>query len=206
MLDAAVLDWVREGLPQAPARILEVGAGDGLLAAALRADGYDVRAIDPREEVADGVEPIPLLELDERDGAFDSAVAMLSLHHIEPLDASLDRLASVLRPGAVLVVDEFDVASFDRRAAGWLLARWHEQGREIHGDAGSLTGDVRAHLHPVALLRERLNGAGFRVGELTRVPYLHRWHLEPGLLATEQAAIEAGELPLTGARFVAVRD
>ncbi len=150
MLDQGALDWIRAGLPPAPARLLEVGAGEGELAAQLREDGYDVRAIDPREESAHGVERMALIDLDEPDGAFDAAIAMLSLHHVEPLADSLGRLADVMRPGAPLLVDEFDVASFDRRAAAWLLARWRDQGREIHGDAGAMLADVRAHLHPVA--------------------------------------------------------
>jgi 2-polyprenyl-3-methyl-5-hydroxy-6-metoxy-1,4-benzoquinol methylase len=203
MLDQESLAWVRAGLPSAPARLLEVGAGEGELAAQLRADGYEVRAIDPGGG-GDGVEQVALLDVDAADGEFDAAVAMLSLHHVEPLEESLARLAAVLRPGAPLVVDEFDVASFDRSAAAWLLARWHEQGREVHGDAGSLTTDVRDHLHPVALIRERLIEAGFDLGDAERVPYLHRWHLEPGLRDDEVGLIEAGRLPATGVRFVAM--
>jgi 2-polyprenyl-3-methyl-5-hydroxy-6-metoxy-1,4-benzoquinol methylase len=204
MLDADTAAWVRAQLPAPPARLLEVGAGEGELAALLRADGYDVTAIDPARG-GDAVEQVALLDLEAPDGEFDAAVAMLSLHHVAPLDESLARLAAALRPGAPLVVDEFDVAAFDRRAADWLLARWHEQSREVHGDAGSMTADVRDHLHPVALIRERLSDAGFEVGESEPVPYLHRWHLEPGLLDAETELIASGSLPLTGARFVAVR-
>ena len=39
----------------------------------------------------------------------------------------------------------------------------------------------------------------------TVVPYLHRWRLEPGLLGVEAELIEAGQLPLTGVRFSAIR-
>jgi 2-polyprenyl-3-methyl-5-hydroxy-6-metoxy-1,4-benzoquinol methylase len=204
-MDAATFEWVRASLPPAPARVLEVGAGEGELAARLRELGYDVRAIDPRGG-AEGVDQVGLLDLEARDGEFDAAVAMLSLHHVDPLDESLTRLYDVLRPGAVLAVDEFDVTTFDRRAADWLLARWREQGREIHGDAGAFTSDVRDHLHPVALIRERLWEAGFKVGAVELVPYLHRWHLEPGLRDAEVELIAAGGLPETGARFVATRD
>ncbi len=203
MLDPDSLAWVRSGLPSSPARVLEVGAGEGELAAQLRADGYDVRAIDPAG--GEDIEQVGLLDLEAADGEFDAAVAMLSLHHVDPLDDSLARLAAVLRPGAPLVVDEFDVASFDRLAADWLLARWHDQGREVHGDAGSMTSDVRDHLHPVELIRERLGEAGFEVGPVEIVPYLHRWHLEPGLRDAEAELIAAGRLPATGARFVATR-
>jgi 2-polyprenyl-3-methyl-5-hydroxy-6-metoxy-1,4-benzoquinol methylase len=204
MLDQGSLEWVRAGLPPAPARLLEVGAGDGELAAALRNDGFDVRAIDPAGG-AHGVQQVALVDLDAPEAEFDAAIAMLSLHHLEPLDESLSRLAAVLRPGAVLVVDEFDVTTFDRRAADWLLARWREQGREIHGDAGAFTSDVRDHLHPVALIRERLWEAGFEVGAVELVPYLHRWHLEPGLREAEVELIASGGLPETGKRFVATR-
>jgi 2-polyprenyl-3-methyl-5-hydroxy-6-metoxy-1,4-benzoquinol methylase len=202
MVDPETLAWVRSALPPPPTRLLEVGAGDGALAGQLRADGYEVRAIDPGEG-GDGVERAALLELDAPDEEFEAAIAMLSLHHVEPLPESLARLAAVLRVGAPLIVDEFDVASFDRPAADWLLARWREQGREVHGDAGALTSDVRDHLHPVALIRERLAAAGFELGEEERVPYLHRWHLEPGLRDAEVELIDSGRLPATGARFVA---
>ena len=40
-VDAAVLGFVRATLPPPPARVLEVGAGRGELAAALREVGYD---------------------------------------------------------------------------------------------------------------------------------------------------------------------
>lgn len=205
MIGAVSIEWIRKHLPSPPARLIEIGAGDGVLAAQLRIDGYEVLAIDPREEVADGVQQVALLDLDAPAGSFDAAISQLSLHHLEPLDGSLTYLAALLRPGATLVVDEFDVAAFDRRAAAWLLARWHEQGREIHGDAGAFQADVRDHLHPIDLIVDRLASAGFDVGPVERGPYLHRWHVEPGLLDDEQRRIDAGELPATGARFTATR-
>jgi 2-polyprenyl-3-methyl-5-hydroxy-6-metoxy-1,4-benzoquinol methylase len=205
MLDPGSFEWVREGLPPAPARVLEVGAGEGEVAARLRELGYEVGAIDPRGG-AEGVEQRALIDLEASDGSFDAAVAVLSLHHVDPLDASLSRLASAVRIGGALLVDEFDVAAFDRRAAAWLLARWHDQGREVHSDAGALGADVRDHLHPVAEIRKRLGVAGFDCGEVELVPYLHRWHLEPGLLDEEAQLIASGELPATGARFRAIRE
>src|SRR5581483_6770091 len=107
-----------------PARLLEIGAGDGELARALAADGYDVLAIDPAPRGPD-VQEVGLLELDAPPGSFDAALAVTSLHHVEPLEPSLRRLAGMLSPGAALVVDEFDVGTFDERAAAW----WLEQRR-----------------------------------------------------------------------------
>jgi SAM-dependent methyltransferase len=204
MLDPGTFEWVHEGLPAAPARVLEVGAGEGELAARLRDLGYEVSAIDPRGG-AEGVEQLALIDLEAEDGSFDAAVAMLSLHHVDPLGASLARLAAAVRIGGVLLVDEFDTDAFDRRAAAWLLARWHRQGREVHGDAGALHADIRDHLHTVEEIRERLAVAGFTCGEIERIPYLHRWDLEPGLLGEEEESIGTGALPVTGARFSAIR-
>jgi 2-polyprenyl-3-methyl-5-hydroxy-6-metoxy-1,4-benzoquinol methylase len=45
--DRGVLEFVLGALPSPPARVLEVGAGGGELAADLRDAGYDVLAIDP---------------------------------------------------------------------------------------------------------------------------------------------------------------
>ena len=97
--------------------MLEIGAGDGALAAVLRGAGYDVTAIDPRGE--GDVLPVALLDLAAE--PFDAAVAMTSLHHVEPLTESVEHLAALLRPGARLVVDEYDVDALDERAAAWWL-------------------------------------------------------------------------------------
>ena len=56
MLAADVIAFVRAALPAPPARVLEVGAGDGELSVALAAAGYDVVAIDPASE-AENVRP-----------------------------------------------------------------------------------------------------------------------------------------------------
>ena len=116
-----VIAYVRAALPLPPARVLEVGAGDGTLAAGLTAAGYDVTAIDPSCEPP--VLPVPLLELEAPPRTFDAAVAVVSLHHVVPLGRSLRRLADALRHGAPLVVDELAVHRLDERAAEWWLAR-----------------------------------------------------------------------------------
>ena len=77
--------FVCASLPPRPARVLEIGAGDGTLAAALRDDGYDVLAIDPAG--GDGILQVPLHELDAPTHFFAAAVAVTSLHHVDPLDA-----------------------------------------------------------------------------------------------------------------------
>ena len=49
--------FVRANLPDPPARVLEIGAGDGRLSRALRALGYDMVAIDPKS-ANDDVRPV----------------------------------------------------------------------------------------------------------------------------------------------------
>jgi len=121
-----VIAYVRSALPPPPARVLEVGAGDGMLAATLSAAGYDVTAIDPNGEAP--VVPVPLLDVDAPPRSFDAAVAVVSLHHVVPLAQSLRRLADVMRHGARLAVDELDVDVLDERAAAWWIERAEEQG------------------------------------------------------------------------------
>lgn len=194
------LGFVRSALPAPPARVLEVGAGEGELAAALGAIGYDVVAIDP-DPRAPHVMPVALHELREPAGSFDAAVAVLSLHHVEPLRESCRVLAELVRAGGLLVIDEFDVERFDERAARW----WQERhAGEEHGDPSSVVRDLRGHLHPVELLRDELSAA-FALGEPVRGAYLHRWDLPPGLRDAEERLIAEGALPATGARLVGRR-
>src|SRR3954452_22329866 len=95
-----VIAYVRAALPPPPARVLEVGAGDGSLAQVLTRAGYAVTAIDPVGEA-----PVLAVTLDDFEAAprsFDAAVAVTSLHHVVPLERSLRKLADVLRHGARL--------------------------------------------------------------------------------------------------------
>ncbi len=199
-----VLAFVRTALPAPPARVLEVGAGQGELAAALDGAGYEVVAIDPAAAPDRRVRPVALLDLEEREGSFDAAVAVLSLHHVEPLEPSLAHLAALVRPGGSLVVDEFDVALFDAVAAAWWGARRRELGQEAPEHPAETAAELRAHLHPVERIRAVLAPA-FELSPVERGPYLHRWELGPALLPAEEEAIAAGRLPAVGVRFTGVR-
>jgi SAM-dependent methyltransferase len=187
--------FVRSALPAAPARVLEIGAGDGALAEVLRGAGHDVTAIDPRGEGE--VLAIPLLEL--REEPFDAAVAMTSLHHVDPLAESLARLAELLRPGARLVVDEYDVEALDERAARWWLTKAGE-----HQDPAEHVAKMRAHIHSVAHIRSEL-APWFDVSEVVPGAYLYRHKIGWAHRAEEEALIAAGVIPATGSRFIAIR-
>jgi SAM-dependent methyltransferase len=189
-------------LPAPPARVLEVGAGGGALAARLGGDGYGVVAIDPGGEAP--VLPVALLDLDEPAASFDGAVAVVSLHHVEPLRESLARLAEVMRPGAALAVDELDVDQFDERAARWWIERRRELGLEADHEPAEMVEALREHIHPVSLVAEEL-GRWFELEPVRRGSYLHRWDLAEELRGAEEDLIARGELPAVGARVVARR-
>ena len=189
--------YVRAALPPPPARVLEIGAGDGELAAHLREAGYDVTAIDPKG--ADGVLPVALLDIDAPPRSFDAAVAMVSLHHVVPLGQSLRRLSEVMRHGARLVIDEFDVARLDERASAW----WLDHAGKDKQPADHVA-EMREHLYPVAQIRAEL-APWFDLGEPVPCAYLFRWPLRPELRDEEERLIAAGEIPAIGSRFVAIR-
>jgi SAM-dependent methyltransferase len=199
VLDPGVLSFVLESLPAAPARVLEVGAGDGSLAAALGEAGYDVLAIDPASATT-SVAATALHELEASPGSFEAAVGVVAMHHVNPLRESCARLADVIRAGGTLVLDEFDVERFDERAARWLLDHHNPHGRT----AAEVIADLRHHCHPLSDLQAALE-PWFEIGELARGPYLYRFDLPAELRSIEEHLIDAGELPATGARIVAHR-
>jgi SAM-dependent methyltransferase len=195
--------FVRANLPEPPARVLEVGAGAGRLARALRAAGYEVVAIDPGSESED-VRAVALADLDEPAGSFAAAVAIVSLHHVEPLPESCRKLGEVVEPGGTLVVDEFDVGAFDLGAAAWWLEQRRALGEEQRHTAEELVAEHRAHLHALERILVELEPY-FELGPPVRGAWLHRWNLGDSLRAVEEEAIARGRLRAVGARVIGRR-
>jgi SAM-dependent methyltransferase len=195
--------FVRANLPEPPARVLEVGAGAGRLAVALRAAGYEVLAIDPRSE-SDDVRAVALADLDEPASSFAAAVAIVSLHHVDPLTESCRRLGEVVEPGGTLVIDEFDAGAFDLKAAAWWLEQRTSIGEPQPQTAEELVADHREHLHPLERIVAALEPY-FELGPPVRGAWLHRWNLGDSLCAVEEDAIARGRLPAVGARLVGRR-
>ena len=203
MASADLRAFIRANLPEPPARVLEVGAGAGRLARALRATGYDVIAIDPRSD-DDDVRSVALADLDEPAGSFAAAVAVVSLHHVDPREESCRRLAELVEPGGTLVIDEFDVGAFDVGAARWWLEQRAAIGEAQPQTAEELVADHRAHLHSLEQILAALE-PHFEFGTPLRGPWLHRWNLGDSQRAVEEEAIARGHVRAVGARLVGSR-
>lgn len=94
-----------------PARILEVGCGEGELAERMQAElGAEVVALDQSERMVEltrarGVTAMvgDVQDLPFADGEFDCAVAAWMLFHVADVDRALSELARVVRRGGRLV-------------------------------------------------------------------------------------------------------
>lgn len=161
--------FVLHHLPPAPARVLEVGCGDrGGVVPALVDAGYDAIGVDPRAPAGPHFRQGDFREVD---GEFDAVVAGRVIHHLRPLDAAVEKLASL---APVLVVDEFawDLIGDDLQA-------WYEAEHRLLPDApGPVSLDewrVRhPDLHPHDVLLAALR-ARYDERTLEWVPYFHRW-------------------------------
>jgi SAM-dependent methyltransferase len=110
-------------------RVLEVGCGDGALAARLAALGHDVTAIDvdlsrlDRAARASGARFVEADLLRFEAAPFDALVFQGSLHHVAPMDAAAERAVALLVPGGALAADDFDLAAPDEATAAWRYRR-----------------------------------------------------------------------------------
>lgn len=195
--------FVFDHLPPPPRRILEVGCGDkGGLVERLAAAGYDVLGVDPRAPEGERFRRVDFRELD---GEFDAVVAGRVLHHLQPLDGAIAKLAEL---APLLLVDEFAPERIDGAAADWYegqlrmlraagarpeapesIEEWHARHPDLHSH-DVLVGALRAHFD------ERAH---------EWVPYLHRWLRGPSSKPLEQTLIDAGAFPPIGYRWAGER-
>lgn len=193
------LRFLERALPPAPATLLEVGCGDGSVAAALASRGYRVTALDESltlgaaaaaaSSAVTWVESNFLFYKGPSDGArFDSIVFTRSLHHVAPLDRALDRAAALLRPGGRLVAEEF---AYDRVTLP--TARWWYDVESILVAAGLLAPpdpalaairnplgrwkQEHAHDPPLPMGHDMLSAVRerFESGPAEEAPYLYRY-------------------------------
>lgn len=93
-------------------RVLEIGAGNGLLAKRLAEAGYDVLAIDREGRDTFPIEVVTFKELafedfDSPSESFDAVIAQLVLHHVSDLDATLAKIKRIVKPSGFIAVDDY---------------------------------------------------------------------------------------------------
>jgi len=120
-------EFVLLHLPSPPARVLEVGCGEGELALALVDAGYEVVAVDP--EAPDGeIFRRATIEAFDEPGPFDAVVTSRSLHHVHDLGGVLDKLVRLLPGGGPLILNEF---AWDRLEP--MTPEWEAEHEGLHG-------------------------------------------------------------------------
>lgn len=134
-----------------PGPVLDVGAGDGALLEALKAQGRRAQGL---ERAASGPD-VRDAEIGEIEGEWAGVVFWHSLEHLRNAGEALDHAASILMPGGVIVVAMPNPASLQARAFG---DRW-------------LALDLPRHLvHvPSGALLERLRDGGLRVERVSHL-------------------------------------
>jgi len=203
------LEFVREHLPAPPARVLDVGCGQGELTTALDVAGYDVLGIDPLAPPGELFRRLKLEDIEESE-LFEGIVAGFSLHHVRDLDAGLDRIAGLLPPGGVLAVDEFAWDRLDDTTLDWLYGQRHALAAAGHGEAPASRDELRSEweaehlgLHGFAALREGID-ARFEERAFAWTPFLHRLVGGVATEVLEQALIDTGAIQALGFRYAGV--
>ena len=200
------LEFAREYLPPPPARVLDVGCGQGELTTALAVAGYDVLGIDPLAPQGDLFRRIRLEDLEEEE-RFDAVVAVRSLHPMRDLGIALDHVATLLATGSPFVVEELGWDLIDEPTLAWLYDQRRALAAAGHGEPPA---SIEAHreeweashlgIHGYDALRTELE-LRFEERRCVRTPFLH--HLLGGV-ATEvldQALIDAGAIQALGFRW-----
>jgi GrpB-like predicted nucleotidyltransferase (UPF0157 family) len=126
----------------APARILEIGAGQGELAHKLTAAGYEIVALDRHLRSTFPVVESSFEEYEERPRSFDCIAAQLVLHHLDNLEAALMKAATLLRPGGVLAIDDYGWERSDDAA-------FRAERSDLH-TAEAMLRALRSHFSEVA--------------------------------------------------------
>jgi SAM-dependent methyltransferase len=206
----AFLDFALAQLPPVPARVLDVGCGQGELTTALGVAGHDVLGIDPRAPQGERFRRIRLEDLAPPDGPFDGAVASHSLHHIRDLGEALDRMVALLRPAGVLVVDEFAWDRADDTTLDWLYGQRRALAAAGRGDAPAsfeaLSDEWESEhlgLHGHERIRSEL-ASRFDERSFEWAPFLHRLLGGVATEVLEQALIDAGAIRALGFRWAGV--
>lgn len=109
-------------------RILEIGSGDGELAAALRARGHHVVALEPKAPPESEALRERFEDFHAPKHYFDAVAMQLVLHHADRLDAFLDKVRFTLQEDGLLAVDDYGWERADSEAE----AQWRKERSALH--------------------------------------------------------------------------
>lgn len=203
-------DFVRDHLPPAPARVVEIGCGPlGGFVPDLLSSGYGAVGVDP---VAPEGPPYHRMQFEEYelDGPVEALVACTSLHHVHDLDEVFGKVAGALARDGVFVVVEWARELFDEDTARWCFSRLSDEDDSWlhrHRDGWAASGQpweayiggwaAEEGLHSGAELEAALS-RWFEPLVIERGPY---FFTEQDGGAGERAAIDAGLIRATGIRY-----
>src|SRR5262249_35071483 len=120
------LEFLESARDPATIDILEVGCGRGNLAQAIKDRGGRILGLDvagpavaaTREK---GVEAEHIdFHLYQTDRRFDVIAFTRSFHHIQPLNAALQRAKSLLKPGGLIILEDFAAETMDEPTLSWM--------------------------------------------------------------------------------------
>lgn len=210
MAQSTFLEFVRHHVPRPPARLLEVGCGQGELTTALSVTGHDVLGIDPLAPHGDRFRRIRLEDLDPQEETFDGVVAVHSVHHVLDLEHGLERIVELLRAGGVLVLDELAWDLVDDATLDWLYDQRRARAAAGHGDAPASLEALRDEweaehvgVHRFDALRAAID-ARFQERAFMWTPFLHRLVGGVATEVLEQALIDSGAIRALGFRYAGV--
>ncbi|HET6895894.1 MAG TPA: GrpB family protein [Candidatus Baltobacteraceae bacterium] len=89
------------------ARVLEIGAGEGLLAKRLTGAGHDVVALDTQLRSTFPIVETAFENYAAPPRSFDCIAAQLVLHHVADLNAALEKIGVLLKPAGIVAIDDY---------------------------------------------------------------------------------------------------
>ncbi|HJR64249.1 MAG TPA: methyltransferase domain-containing protein [Gemmatimonadaceae bacterium] len=118
------LSFVLESVSAPPRHLLEIGCGDGELAARLLGLGYQIVALDSdatavRAARARGVDARVACWPDFEGGTYHALLFTRSLHHLRPLSPAIARAAQLLDPDGVVLVEDFAFQETNESTVLW---------------------------------------------------------------------------------------
>jgi SAM-dependent methyltransferase len=124
-------DFVAGMISDHNVEILDVGCGDGLIAADLTDRGFKVTAIDSNFEAAERARKngVPAIHkrLDEyaaKSGTrYGCILVSRALHHLPPVAEAVAQLATLLDDGGKLLIEDFAYEKANARACNWLFEK-----------------------------------------------------------------------------------